>query len=161
MGELQVRGEAVFKEYWRRPEETASTFTTDGWFRTGDIVEEIVAEDKRWFRILGRNSVDIIKTGGYKVSALEIEDALRAHPAIADCAVIGLPDPTWGERVAVAVILTSASEQLSLAALRAWAKTRLAPYKIPSRLISLTELPRNALGKVTKPALQTYFSGEE
>src|SRR5207244_7056901 len=97
-GEIEVRGASVFLEYWRQPEATAAAFR-DGWFRTGDVA---VVEDGA-YRILGRSSVDIIKTGGYKVSALEVEEGLRTHPAIADCAVVGVGDPEWGERIWAAV----------------------------------------------------------
>src|ERR1051325_11488168 len=99
-GEIEIRGPNVFLEYWRRPEATQEAFR-DGWFRTGDTA---VVEDGA-YRILGRNSVDLIKAGGYKVSALEIEHALREHPLVRDCAVVGLPDSEWGERVAVAIEL--------------------------------------------------------
>ncbi len=149
-GELEVRGPSVFREYWHRPEATAAAFR-DGWFRTGDLV--VVHQGT--YRIWGRRSTDLIKTGGYKVSALEIEEGLRTHPAIADCAVVGLPDAEWGERVAVAVVLR---EPLTLEALRAWGKTRMAPYKVPSRWLVLPELPRNALGKVTKAAIAAQFA---
>ncbi|NJK60297.1 MAG: AMP-binding protein, partial [Oscillatoriales cyanobacterium SM2_1_8] len=149
-GELEVQGPSVFREYWQRPEATAAAFR-DGWFRTGDLV---VARDGA-YRIWGRRSVDLIKTGGYKVSALEIEEVLRTHPVIADCAVVGLPDAEWGERVAVAVVLKA---PLTLEALRVWGKTQIAPYKVPSRWVVLPELPRNALGKVTKPAIAARFA---
>ena len=89
-GEVQVRGEQVFKEYWERPEETRRAFTADGWFRTGD---EAVLDDGYW-RLVGRQSVDIIKTGGYKVSALEIEATLREHECVRDLAVVGVEDDT-------------------------------------------------------------------
>lgn len=144
-GEIEVRGPTVFREYWRRPEATAGAFTADGWFRTGDVA---VSENGR-YRILGRASVDIIKTGGFKVSALEIEAALREHPAIADCAVAGIPDDEWGQRVGVAVVLHP-SAALDLGSLRAWAKERLAPYKVPSVLRICDDLPRNAMGKPIK-----------
>jgi len=150
-GEIQVRGPTVFLEYWQRPAETKAAFS-DGWFRTGDVA----VEEKGIYRILGRKSTDIIKTGGYKVSALEIEEVLRTHPAIKECAVLGVEDPEWGERICAALILES-GEKLSLHALRAWGKTRLAPYKVPSRLVVLEDLPRNPLGKVTKPALRQRF----
>ena len=150
-GELQIIGDNVFMEYWRRPEETAKSFT-DGWFLTGDTA---VVEDG-YYRILGRNSVDIIKTGGYKVSALEIEEVLRTHTAIDECAVVGVPDEEWGERVAAAVVLNQGAE-LSLEDLRAWAKSLIAPYKVPSRLLVAADLPRNAMGKVTKPAVKELF----
>ena len=83
-----------FKEYWNKPEETKKTFTSDGWFKTGDIA----IYDVDSYKILGRNSVDIIKSGGYKISALEIEDVLRAHPMIKDCGVVGIPDEEWGDQ---------------------------------------------------------------
>ena len=85
------------------------------------------------YRILGRESVDILKTGGYKVSALEIEEALREHPAIEECAVVGVPDETWGQRVAAAVVLHEGA-RLALDELRAFGKERLAPYKVPMLL---------------------------
>ena len=151
-GQIQVRGPGVFREYWRRPGDTAAAFTADGWFRTGDVA----VREGGSYRILGRESVDIIKTGGFKVSALEIEDALRTHPAIAECAVVGVADEEWGQRVAAAVILRPGAT-LALDALRAWAKERLAPYKVPTRLRVVDELPRNPMGKVTKPTVSTLF----
>jgi malonyl-CoA/methylmalonyl-CoA synthetase len=151
-GQVQVRGPTVFAGYWQRPEETAAAFTPDGWFRTGDqaVVEE------RAYRMLGRSSVDILKTGGEKISALEIEDTLRGHAAVLDCAVVGVPDATWGDRVCAAVVLhpqavASAEELL------AFARERLAPYKVPKEFALLTDLPRNAMGKVTKPAVRDLF----
>jgi len=150
-GEIEVRGGTVFLEYWRRPEATAAAFR-DGWFRTGDVA---VVEGGA-YRILGRSSVDIIKTGGYKVSALEVEEVLRTHPAIADCAVVGVEDPDWGERVCAAVEPRGDAE-LSLAALQLWAKERLAPYKVPRALRRVAALPRNAMGKVTKPEVAKLF----
>ncbi len=153
-GEILIRGPNVFLEYWRRPEETAGAFY-DGWFKTGDVA---VIEAAR-YRIMGRRSVDIIKTGGYKVSALEIEEVLRTHPAIQECAVVGVPDPEWGERVCVAAEVVE-SVDLTLEPLRQWARERLAPYKIPKELEVVPALPRNAMGKVTKPDVATLFTGE-
>ncbi|NUR57003.1 MAG: AMP-binding protein [Acidobacteria bacterium] len=146
-GELEVRGPGVFLEYWRREEETRRAFR-DGWFRTGDVA--VVEEGA--YRLLGRTSVDIIKTGGFKVSALEIEDVVREHPAVSDCAIIGVADAEWGERV-TAVVELRAGADLSLADLQAWAKARLAPYKAPRDLRCVPSLPRNAMGKVIKPDL--------
>jgi malonyl-CoA/methylmalonyl-CoA synthetase len=151
-GEIEVRGATVFLEYWRRPDATAAAFR-DGWFRTGDVA---VVEHGA-YRILGRSSVDIIKTGGFKVSALEVEEALRAHPAIAECAVVGVEDPEWGERICAAVERRGETD-LTLAALQAWAKERLAPYKIPRALRSVPALPRNAMGKVTKGEVAKLFT---
>jgi malonyl-CoA/methylmalonyl-CoA synthetase len=146
-GELEVRGPAVFREYWNRPDETRDAFH-DGWFRTGDVA--VVPEDGGGaFRLLGRTSVDIIKTGGYKVSALEIEEVIRDHPAVADCAVAGKPDEEWGERVTATVQL-HAGAALALEELQAWTKSRLAPYKVPKELHTVAALPRNAMGKVIK-----------
>ena len=150
-GEIEVRGPNVFLEYWRRPEATADAFR-DGWFKTGDTA---VVEDGS-YRILGRSSVDIIKTGGFKVSALEIEEELRTHPAIAECAVVGVPDEEWGERVSAAVELRVGAE-LSLPALQSWAKERLAPYKVPRALRCVVALPRNAMGKVLKKEVAALF----
>jgi malonyl-CoA/methylmalonyl-CoA synthetase len=151
-GELEVRGPGVFLEYWQRPEETRAAFR-DGWFRTGDIA--IV--ERGTYRLLGRTSVDIIKTGGFKVSALEIEEVLRQHPDIADCAVVGVDDVEWGERVAAAVELRSGA-RLSLDALQRWAHAILAPYKLPRALQVVSMLPRNAMGKVVKPDVVRLFS---
>ena len=153
-GELQVRGSGVFSEYFRRPDATQAAFL-DGWFRTGDMV----VQENGVFRILGRNSVDIIKTGGYKVSALEIEEVLRAHPAIQECAVVGVPDAIWGECVGAALVLNP-GQSLALESLRAWGKERLAPYKVPSQMLVLDDLPRNVLGKVTKPQVTALFEGD-
>jgi malonyl-CoA/methylmalonyl-CoA synthetase len=154
-GEIEVRGPSVFAEYWGKPESTRDAFR-DGWFRTGDtaVVENGV------YRILGRTNIDILKTGGHKVSALEIEETLRAHPAVAECAAVGVPDLEWGERVAAAVVLKDGGA-LDLPSLRAWAKEFLAPHKLPSRLLVLHALPRNAMGKVTKPAIKAMFQSTD
>ncbi len=151
-GEIEVRGENVFAEYWRRPDATAEAFR-DGWFRTGDVA---VVEDG-YFRILGRKSVDIIKTGGYKVSALEIEEALRTHPDVAECAVVGVEDPDWGERICVAVEPRNGAAP-TLDGLQGWARDRLAPYKLPRDLRLVDALPRNAMGKVVKPDVTKLFT---
>jgi malonyl-CoA/methylmalonyl-CoA synthetase len=143
-GEIHVRGPTVFLEYWNRPLETAQAFQ-DGWFATGDIA----VLESGYFRILGRSSIDIIKSGGYKLSALEIEASLLDHPSIAQCAVVGLPDDTWGEIVAAALVLTG-DHTLDLAALRSWCAKQMSHYKIPRQFHTVDQLPRNAMGKVTK-----------
>lgn len=150
-GEIEVRGANVFMEYWRRPDATREAFR-DGWFRTGDTA---VIEDGA-YRILGRSSVDILKTGGFKVSALEIEEELRTHPAVGECAVVGVPDVEWGDRVSVAIELRPGAS-LSLEEMQAWARKRLAPYKVPRALCCVTALPRNAMGKVLKPEVAKLF----
>jgi malonyl-CoA/methylmalonyl-CoA synthetase len=151
-GEVQVRGPNVFLEYWQRPDTTHSSFI-DGWFRTGDIA--II--ENGYYRILGRQSIDIIKSGGYKLSALEIESVLLDHPDISQCAVLGVPDTKFGESVAVAVVLAPRSPLLKLESLKNWCKERMSHYKIPRKLVLVDNLPRNAMGKVTKPAVQKLF----
>jgi len=150
-GEIEVRGPGVFMEYWGQPEATRDV-SRAGWFRTGDtaVVENGV------YRILGRTSIDVLKTGGHKVSALEIEEVLCEHPAVAECAVVGMPDAEWGERVAAAVVLEE-GQALDLASLRTWALKLLAAHKVPSRLLVLDALPRNAMGKVLKSSVAGLF----
>lgn len=150
-GEVEVRSPGLFSEYWRRPDLTRAAFR-DGWFRTGDVA---VVEDGA-YRLLGRQNVDIIKSGGYKISALEIEDAVRAHPSVADCAVVGIADPSWGERVCAAVELRQGLA-LSLDELQAWMKERISSHKVPKDLRCVPALPRNAMGKVVKPQVSTWF----
>lgn len=158
-GEIEVRGPAVFQEYWNSPEATAAAFH-EGWFRTGDVG----VVERGSYRILGRKSMDIIKSGGYKLSALEIEAALLDHPEIAECAVVGVPDEAWGETVAAAVVPAGRSAPggdpagLTLEQLRAWCRDRLSPYRIPRRLVVCEALPRNAMGKVVKPAVVDLFA---
>ncbi|KAM4834014.1 malonate--CoA ligase ACSF3, mitochondrial isoform 2-T2 [Thomomys bottae] len=151
-GELLVRGPSVFREYWDKPEETKNAFTSDGWFRTGDTA--VFKDGKYWIR--GRTSVDIIKTGGYKVSALEIERHLLAHPSITDVAVIGVPDLTWGQRV-TAVVSLQEGHSLSYRDLKEWARGLLAPYAVPSELLLVEDIPRNQMGKVNKKELVRQF----
>jgi malonyl-CoA/methylmalonyl-CoA synthetase len=140
----------VFVGYWRREEATREAFE-DGWFRTGDVAER--AEDGA-LRLLGRTSVDILKSGGYKLSALEIEEALRENSAISDVAVVGIADEVWGQRVlAVVVPAPGRAGECTPELLRAFAKERLAPYKVPREILLAEALPRNALGKVMKPEL--------
>jgi len=143
-GEIQVKGPTVFKEYWNKPESTAESFTEDGWFKTGDIA---VIDEIGGYRILGRNSVDIIKSGGYKISALEIEEVLRQYPGIADCSVVGLPNDEWGELVAAAIVIKSHVDEKALST---WMREQMPAYKTPRKYAVLAELPRNAMGKVTK-----------
>ena len=152
-GEIHVRGPTLFKEYWGRPDETRNAFRA-GWFSTGDVA----VMEGGYYRILGRNSVDIIKTGGYKVSALEVEEALREHTGVADCAVVGIEDPEWGERVSAAVIASDG--QVTPDSLRAWLAERIAPYKVPRRWALVSELPRNSMGKVMKPAVRVLFRAQ-
>lgn len=149
-GEIQIKGPSVFIKYWGKDEATQKAFTPDGWFKTGDIA---LVEDE-YYRILGRDSIDIIKSGGYKISALEIEEVLRSHDLIKDCAVVGIPNEEWGELVAA--ILVSESE-LDIKELKDWLKDRLPNYKSPKIYQMVTDLPRNAMGKVVKNELKSLF----
>lgn len=152
-GEIIVRGPNVFLEYWGRPVATKEAFIHGEWFRTGDIAER---DSDGVYRILGRSSVDIIKSGGYKMSALEIEEVLREHPDIEECAVVGVEDEEWGERVCAALVLSPESE-VSTESLRKWCKERMAPYKVPRTVLAVDVLPRNQMGKVTKSRVIELF----
>ena len=151
-GEIQVKGPNVFTEYWRKPRATEEAFTADGWFRTGDVA---LVEDGS-YRILGRNSVDIIKSGGYKISALEIEEVLRSHPEIKECGVVGIPDDEWGEIICASLILDG--QELNLEKLKTWLREKLPSYKIPRKYLISDSLPRNVMGKVTKQILKKQFA---
>lgn len=152
-GEIQVRGPTVFHEYWRRPEDTRSAFTDDGWFRTGDTA---VIEGGR-YRILGRSSVDILKTGGEKVSALEIEEVLLGHEAISEAAVVGIEDPEWGQRVVAVVV---AKRPVEPEELRLWVRASLAPHKVPKEFHFTDAIPRNPLGKTLKPEVVRFIADQ-
>ncbi len=155
IGELWIRGPSVFVGYHQRPDETRKAFVEGGggaWFRTGDTVTRDASLPGRPYRILGRTSVDILKSGGYKLSALEIEEVLREHGAVAEVAVVGIADPAWGDRV-VACVVRRSGASCEEADLRSFVRERLAPYKVPKDVLFLDELPKNALGKVVKPEL--------
>lgn len=141
----------MFTEYWKLPQVTAESFQ-DGWFRTGDMA----VLENGYYRLLGRLSVDIIKSGGYKLSALEIEDVLRQHPNIQECAVVGIEDESWGEAVAAAVKIREGGK-LTLDELRDWAAGHLSDYKIPKFLAVVDDFPRNAMGKVMKQEVKRVF----
>ncbi len=150
-GEFQIKGPSVFKEYWQKPEATQKAFTHDKWFVTGDIG----MLNNGLYKILGRDSVDIIKSGGYKISALEIEDVLRKHDLVDDCAVVGLPDEEWGEVVSACIV--SEKPEIDFDRISNWLKEQIPVYKIPRKYIIRKELPRNVLGKVTKNELKKEF----
>ncbi|KAJ2324907.1 hypothetical protein GGI00_005192 [Coemansia sp. RSA 2681] len=152
-GMIQVKGPSVFREYYGLPDKTAEEFTSDGWFITGDIGTRD-AEGR--YYIMGRESVDIIKSGGYKLSALEIERELLDHPSVADVAVVGIPSAEWGETVAAAVVLR-ADSSLSISDLKPWCYARMANYKTPRQLCTVEALPRNLMGKLDKKAVKALF----
>jgi fatty-acyl-CoA synthase len=148
VGELWVRGPVVTAGYWNRPEATADTFGADGWLRTGDVGR---ADASGYVQVLDRMK-DMIIRGGENIYSLEVEGVLARHPAIAEVTVVGVPDPVMGERVC-AVAVPRAGQSLVLSALREWASSQLADYKLPAELVTVSALPRNASGKVTKRQL--------
>jgi malonyl-CoA/methylmalonyl-CoA synthetase len=157
-GALLVRGPSVFLGYHKQKKASEEAFV-NGWFKTGDTVS--VDADGR-VRILGRSSIDILKSGGYKLSALEIEDVLRRAPGILDAAVIGLSDPVWGQRV-VACLLIHPNEKGSPKdprTLREFLKPHLAAYKIPKEFVILEEFPQNPMGKVIKASLLALIEAQ-
>lgn len=145
-GEVLVRGPNVFSGYWRRPEATREAFDGD-WFRTGDVGE---FDEDGYLRLVGR-AKELIITGGYNVYPREVEDVLREHPDVEDAAVVGKPDPKWGEVVTAFVVSRAAVGESDLAE---FASERLASYKRPRIVRFVDELPRNALGKVLKNELR-------
>jgi acyl-CoA synthetase (AMP-forming)/AMP-acid ligase II len=149
VGELWVRGPVVTAGYWNRPEATADTFS-GGWLRTGDIGRIDAAG---YVQVLDRLK-DMIIRGGENIYSLEVESVLARHPAIADVAVVGVPDPVFGERVRAVAVLRP-GETLLIDALRSWAGPQLAGYKLPAELVTVPELPRNPNGKVIKKRLAT------
>jgi malonyl-CoA/methylmalonyl-CoA synthetase len=155
VGELQIRGANVFKGYWRQPEKTADAFTPDGWFRTGDLG---FRQADGYFTLCGR-SKDLIITGGMNVYPPEVERVLAEHPAVAATAVIGCPDAEWGERVTAVVVLKADHAALA-AELEGFCRERLAPYKSPKAIVFVSDLPRNAMGKVQKTQLRGAVCSE-
>jgi long-chain acyl-CoA synthetase len=144
-GELLVRGPNVMKGYWRRPAETAEALSCDGWLRTGDLA--CCGEDGR-YEIAGR-AKDLIITEGYNVHPREVEEAITAHPAIREAAVLGIPHELLGEEIVACAVLREDAE-CSSDALMSHLTDRLAPYKLPRRLWFVAGLPRTATGKVVK-----------
>ncbi len=149
LGEIVVRGNGMMTGYWGRTEETIASFR-DGWFLTGDVARR---DGDGYVTIVGRKSVDFIKSGGYKISAREIEDVLRRHPRVREVAVVGAEDRVWGQRIVAAVVLVpgvNAAPDAVQEDLAAFAHAHLADFKRPREVLLLPELPRNALGKVQK-----------
>ncbi|KAL9460542.1 hypothetical protein AB3S75_003695 [Citrus x aurantiifolia] len=166
VGEICVKSPSLFKEYWKLPEVTKDSFTADGFFKTGDTGKQ---DEDGYYIILGRTSADIMKVGGYKLSALEIESVLLEHPAVAECCVLGLPDKDYGDAVSAIIVLEEKAKRdqekskpvLSLQELCTWAKDKLAPYKLPTRLFLWDSLPRNAMGKVNKKELKNQLAAQQ
>ena len=149
-GVLEVSGPNVFSGYWRNPEKTKEEFRFDGFFITGDLAT--MASDGR-VTIVGR-AKDLIISGGFNVYPKEIEDEINALPGIGEAAVIGLPHPDFGEGVAAVVTAATGQTAPDEAAIIAALSSRLAKFKLPKRVFVVTELPRNAMGKVQKAELR-------
>ncbi|MCQ3935656.1 MAG: hypothetical protein DPW18_01285 [Chloroflexi bacterium] len=149
IGELEIRGPNVFKGYWRQPDKTAASFSPDGWFKTGDLG---YLEADGYLTLCGR-SKDLIISGGLNIYPPEVERVLAEHPAVAACAVIGCPDPEWGEKVTAVVVLHK-TESVTGEELIRFCREKLAPYKSPKSIVFRNDLPRNAMGKVQKAELR-------
>lgn len=153
VGELWARGPMIVKGYWNKPEATATTFI-DGWVRTGDLARL----DEEGFCYIVDRAKDMIIRGGENIYSSEVENVLYAHPAVTDCALIGLPHRTLGEEP-VAVVHLAPGAQASEAELQAWVRERLAAFKTPVAIRFVPEtLPRNANGKILKKDLQSLFA---
>ncbi|ARX83253.1 MULTISPECIES: acyl-CoA synthetase [Streptomyces] len=150
VGEIQVRGPNLFTSYLNRPDATEAAFAPGGWFRTGDMA---VRDADGYVRIVGRKATDLIKSGGYKIGAGEIENALLEHPGVREAAVTGEPDPDLGERVVAWIAPADPALPPTLDALAAHVAARLAPHKRPRVLHLVDALPRNDMGKILKRAL--------
>ena len=131
-GEVQIKGDLVFKGYWNLPERTKEEFTEDGWFKSGDI--GIRTAETGLYRLQGRSSVDIIKSGGERIGAIEVEQALLSLPFIQDASVVGVEDPRWGQVVGCVLVLRDKTKKLELKELRDSLRNQLANYKIPQAM---------------------------
>ncbi|MGW6703889.1 AMP-binding protein [Streptomyces sp. NPDC054956] len=146
IGELQLTGPTLFSGYLGRPEATAAAYTEDGWFRTGDIA---AFDADGVHRIVGRASIDMIKSGGYRIGAGEIENALLDHPKVSEAAVVGLPDADLGQRIVAFVV----AEGVTGAELTDFVAAHLSVHKRPREVRFVAEIPRNAMGKPQKKLL--------
>ncbi|NED89380.1 acyl-CoA synthetase [Streptomyces sp. SID11233] len=150
IGEIQVRGPNLFTGYLNRPEATAAALTADGWFRTGDMA---TLDPDGYVRIVGRKATDLIKSGGYKIGAGEIENALLDHPGVREAAVTGEPDPDLGERIVAWVVPADPASPPPAEELAGHVAAQLSPHKRPRTVRYLDALPRNDLGKIMKRSL--------
>jgi malonyl-CoA/methylmalonyl-CoA synthetase len=149
-GEIEVRGPHVFAGYWQRPDATAEAFDPEGWFRTGDLG---LRDADGYFQITGR-ARELIISGGFNVYPREVEEVLASHPSVAEVAVLGLPDPDFGEQVVAVVVPPAGQPAPEAQVLVDWCRDRLASFKKPRRVLFVEALPRNALGKVQKHVLR-------
>ena len=148
-GEVAVKGPQVTPGYWNQPDANAASFTADGWFRTGDIGR---VDADGYLSIVDRKK-DLIVTGGENVASREVEEALATHPGIREVAVVGVPDPTWGESVA-AIVVPRPGVDLTPADVLAYGRRAIGGFKKPKHVLVVDDLPRNGSGKVVKPRLR-------
>jgi len=154
IGGIQVKGPNVFQGYWRMPEKTAEEFTSDGYFKTGDVGK---VDARGYVQIVGR-AKDLIISGGYNVYPAEIESFMNDLPGVAESALVGVPHPDFGE-VGVAVVIAKPGADLQADALISALKSQVANFKVPKKCFVLNELPRNAMGKVQKNLLRDQYKG--
>jgi malonyl-CoA/methylmalonyl-CoA synthetase len=155
VGEVWIKGDNVFKGYWQMPEKTRDAFE-DAWFKTGDLGYQDSGDGMRFY-LVGR-AKELIITGGYNVYPKEVENVLEHHEAVQEAAVIGIADEDYGEKVTAVVVLKKDRDAVASEALLAFCKERLAGYKCPKEIFPVDQLPRNAMGKIQKDALQKRFS---
>ena len=154
-GELLVKGPTVFTSYLNKPKATSDSFTADGWFRTGDIVRVDADGD---YAIVGRASVDVLKSAGYKLSALEIEREILGMEGVDECAVVGVEDDEYGQVVGVVVARAKSRKQVSESDVKQFCKEKMAREKVPRYILFMDEgIPRNAMGKLNKKELVKHF----
>ena len=151
VGEIVIRGDTITTGYWGDPERTAAAFR-DGWFLTGDLAYQ----DTDGYLFLVDRRVDVINSGGLNVYSAEVERVIGGHPAVAECAVVGIPDPEWGEAVA-AFVVPRPEADVDADELLAWCRDGMATYKKPARFEFCDDLPRNSMGKTDKAALRAPF----
>ena len=155
IGEIVYRGPTVMKEYWNKPAETAAAFA-GGWFHSGDLVRE---DGDGYYYVVDRKK-DMIISGGENIYCAEVENVLAGHPKIADVALIGIPDPRWGETPLAVLVPADPTDPPSTEEIQQFCRANLASYKCPRAVSVVTELPRNASGKVLKTELRTAYAAD-
>ena len=149
VGEIVIRGHNVMKGYWNRPDATAQSIDSDGWFRSGDLAR---VDEDGYFFIVDRKK-DMIIRGGYNVYPREVEEVLYEHPAVQEAAVVGIPDDSLGEEVAAAVVLKE-GESADASEIKAYVKEQVAAYKYPRKIWFVDELPKGPTGKILKREIE-------
>ena len=156
VGEMVVRTEGMVADYWKRPGEIEKVLR-DGWFRTGDAA----SIDSDGYVYISDRIKDVVRTGGMNVSSVEVESVLLAHAAVADAAVIGIPDPRWGESLTAVVVASCNPDAAIEESILAHCREQLANYKVPKKVKFIETLPKNSMGKVLKRELRLFYTGTE